>query len=95
LVASYGMEFLENAYLYHVGRKDHRHNFSVYFYYFYLISEGWQGSKMTLVAFLPQLALVLVAGLAYADDLAYAMFLQTFFFVTFNKVCTSQVRRRR
>jgi phosphatidylinositol glycan class M len=32
----YGEEYLEHALIYHFKRKDHRHNFSVYWYLMYL-----------------------------------------------------------
>ncbi|KAI8071330.1 PIG-M-domain-containing protein [Gongronella butleri] len=83
----YGDEFLQHTYLYHVGRMDHRHNFSVWFYQMYL---GFEDRWIGLVAFVPQMLLVAVAGIVFAKDVFFACFIQTFLFVTFNKVCTSQ-----
>ncbi|KAI8094634.1 PIG-M-domain-containing protein [Thamnidium elegans] len=85
----YGMEFMHNTYLYHVTREDHRHNFSIWFYQMYLGIENtspWMG----LLAFVPQLALVTLIGIAFGKDIFFACFVQTFLFVTFNKVITSQ-----
>lgn len=35
----YGMQFLHDSYLYHISRKDHRHNFSIHFMNMYLSFE--------------------------------------------------------
>ncbi|OSS46092.1 hypothetical protein B5807_08133 [Epicoccum nigrum] len=91
----YGWPFLEHSYLYHLSRIDHRHNFSPYNTLLYLNSSPG-GSQSTFelerLAFVPQLLLsAFMIPLALAKkDLPSTMLAQTFAFVAFNKVCTSQ-----
>ena len=90
----YGYDFLNHTYLHHVSRLDHRHNFSPYHLTLYLSSALPKTAfSISSLAFLPQLLLVcVVIPLALVGrDLATTMFAQTFAFVAFNKVCTSQV----
>ncbi|KAH7099703.1 PIG-M-domain-containing protein [Auriculariales sp. MPI-PUGE-AT-0066] len=94
----WGQAFLQHAYLYHIGRLDHRHNFSPYFYPTYLsypaLDTPRPGASLALLfSFLPQLGLSGIAGLLLGrrrENLPFAFFVQTVIFVTFNKVCTSQ-----
>ncbi|KAL2757022.1 glycosyltransferase family 50 protein [Sodiomyces alcalophilus JCM 7366] len=90
----YGTPFLVHTFFHHVTRIDHRHNFSVYNILLYLTSAVPSTSSFQTesVAFLPQILLstVLIPLVLAKKDLATSMMAQTFAFVTFNKVCTSQ-----
>jgi GPI mannosyltransferase 1 subunit M len=94
----YGMEFINEALLYHVKRADHRHNFSHWFYGIYLDAHRDAfdaGSAIETVhrvasSMLPMLLVVSFLGVTYAQDLPFALFIQTLAFVAFNKVCTAQ-----
>ncbi|KAL1612063.1 GPI mannosyltransferase 1 [Paraconiothyrium brasiliense] len=97
---AYGWPFLEHSYFYHLIRTDHRHNFSPYNTLLYLNSSpkaNQQASAQSSLglerlAFLPQLLLsaVLIPLVLSKRDLPATMLAQTFAFVAFNKVCTSQ-----
>lgn len=88
----FGAEYLQEALLYHLTRKDHRHNFSPYFYLFYTDAVLKLPQNFELFVFLPQFLVFIMAGIKFGrKDLAYSCFIITFIFVTFNKVITSQV----
>jgi phosphatidylinositol glycan class M len=88
----WGHPFLEHTFIYHISRLDHRHNFSPYFYPIYLsLTSASSILRHPLASFAPQLGLSVGLGFVFGDDLGMAWFVQTFAFVTFNKVCTSQV----
>ncbi|RMZ53795.1 hypothetical protein APUTEX25_003934 [Auxenochlorella protothecoides] len=82
----YGHSFLQETYLYHLGRVDPRHNFSPFFLPTYLASGGGAGISIGGVFGAAQALLITVLGWLHAADLPYAMLLQTLAFVTFNKV---------
>lgn len=100
----YGTPFLQHTYFHHLTRVDHRHNFSPYSTLLYLTAAttgdaadptklGGPGGSFESLAFLPQL-LLSVVGIPLVlgkKDLPGTMLAQSFAFVTFNKVCTSQV----
>lgn len=96
MYASYGNPFLVHTFFYHVTRIDHRHNFSPYNVPLYLVSASPQdasrGVRVESVAFLPQLLLscVLIPLIMAKKDLPATLLAQTWAFVAFNKVCTSQ-----
>ncbi|CRG85411.1 GPI mannosyltransferase I, putative [Plasmodium relictum] len=86
----YGYEFLYESYIYHLVRRDHRHNFSLFFYIMYLSIEK-SSRIIPLITFLPQTILIGILGMKYAKtNLDLSMFLQTVVFIAMNKVCTSQ-----
>ncbi|KAM7220794.1 family 50 putative glycosyltransferase [Rhypophila decipiens] len=94
MFAIYGKPFLQHTFLHHVTRIDHRHNFSPYNTQLYFTSAFPSLSiwRIESIAFLPQLVLscVLIPLVTAKKDLPTSMLAQTFAFVTFNKVCTSQ-----
>ncbi|CEL06595.1 Putative Mannosyltransferase [Aspergillus calidoustus] len=95
----YGTPFLQHTYFHHLTRIDHRHNFSPYSTLLYLsaAADGTEGGvdasgNFESLAFIPQLLLsvVLIPLVLGKKDLPGTMLAQTFAFVTYNKVCTSQ-----
>ena len=104
MIQLYGDEYIKEAWLYHATRLDHRHNFSIYNVPLYL-SSALKSSRVSLesLAFVPQMGLSLIviplalkAGFNCGDNefkngiLFKIIFIQTFIFIVFNKVCTSQ-----
>lgn len=88
----YGWPFLYETYLYHFGRTDNRHNLSPYFYDIYLSLAATAEPSLALkvLAFGPQLVLLLGTSVLVYHDLPLALYLLSHLFVAFNKVCTVQ-----
>ncbi len=105
-VKLYGDASLHEGLLYHFSRLDHRHNYSMFWYWIYLargkvsaqfggeVSSSLSSSSLTIMSrglLLPQIVLLLYSSLGIAPyDLPFALFLQTFSFVAQNKVMTAQ-----
>jgi phosphatidylinositol glycan class M len=86
----YGWTFVFETYLYHFVRKDHRHNFSLFFYPIYLLSDYPElGKWMSLVTFIPQVVSLTLVG-CMQRPLPVIALVQTLIFVAFNKVITAQ-----
>ncbi|KAL8846028.1 MAG: hypothetical protein Q9221_008859 [Calogaya cf. arnoldii] len=95
MYAIYSTPFLQHTFFYHLTRIDHRHNFSPYNTLLHLSSaapDKVSSLKLESLAFIPQIAIsaVLIPIALSKKDLAGTMLAQTFAFVAFNKVCTSQ-----
>lgn len=87
----YGQPFLQETFLYHLSRTDHRHNFSVWFYSLYLALNSDKSTLLSLSAFLPQIISQLCLILRFGRrDIGFCFFLQIWAFVVFNKVVTAQ-----
>ena len=69
----YGWEFLYEANLYHLIRKDHRHNNSIYFYLIYQLFDEPKSTVMAILMLLPQATIVLIVGIAFYYDLFFTM----------------------
>ena len=65
--AVYGYTFLQESVLYHLSRRDIRHNFSIYFYLQYLGSSLPIGLLQRLFTFAPKVILILELSWAYGN----------------------------
>lgn len=90
--ALYGHQFLYETYIYHLVRKDIRHNFSVYFFFLYLRSTVNQTSVFKIMMFLPQLVLLLAFSLRLRSvkQVPFCLLCLTFVVVMYNPVLTAQ-----
>lgn len=90
----YGFDYVNEAFIYHLKRKDMKHNFSPYFYIIYLTEtvDPAFSSIISSFSFVIQLFLVILISWVFykPHTVPFCLFLETFTFVTFNKVCTSQ-----
>lgn len=89
----YGYEFLFETYIYHLFRKDTRHNFSVFFYYSYLTMDQLSFDIVKTISHIFELIILFVISLTFGTDsktLPFALFCQSVVLVAFNSVMTSQ-----
>lgn len=91
----YGEISLQEGLLYHFSRVDHRHNYSMHWYWIYLgrarADFTQHLSIIGKLLLLPQLILLVFTSLHVAPhNLGLALFAQTYLFVTQNKVITAQ-----
>ncbi|KAF3430796.1 hypothetical protein E2986_12159 [Frieseomelitta varia] len=84
--------YLYESLIYHVIRKDTKHNFSVYFYMLYLSANQPSNIIEKICTFSPQLVLLLLLSYKCSSKslLPFAMFTQAMVMVTYNPVLTSQ-----
>ena len=88
----YGYMFLYESLIFHLIRKDTRHNFSVFFYTLYLSTETVLSSFIRILNFAPQLLLLITLSGFYSSEknLAFALMTQAYVIVIYNSVITSQ-----
>lgn len=101
---AYFPEYWEECWIYHFIRKDHRHNFSPYFYPFYLSLSSPLSYRLPflsnicqyLCAFLPSIAWITLGSVwvqKYVrgkQSMGQCGLLLTWTFLLFNRVCTAQ-----
>ena len=85
-----GYKFLYEYLLYHLIRKDHRHNYSIFYYTIYLTYDNDFSKYLSLITFLPQMILILAVTIFLYKDINLCLIVLTMIFVHFNKVITAQ-----
>ena len=85
-----GYKFLFEYLLYHVVRKDHRHNYSMFFYLIYLTYDTDFSKMISIIAFLPQILLIILVTFYLYKNINLCLIVLTMIFVAFNKVMTAQ-----
>ncbi|XP_058838202.1 GPI mannosyltransferase 1 [Topomyia yanbarensis] len=89
----YGHQYFYESILFHLVRKDTRHNFSLYFYLQYLSINYSITLLEKILTFLPQLILIVTLTIRYGkhrQTLGFSLFTIAFVMVTYNPVVTSQ-----
>lgn len=89
----YGYEFLFETYIYHLFRKDTRHNFSVLFYYSYLTMDQLVFDVVKAISQIFEAIILFIISLTFGCNpatLCFALFCQAVVLVAFNSVMTSQ-----
>lgn len=89
----YGTKFIYESYIYHLVRKDTRHNFSLFFYMQYLNADQPVTIFEKMLTFVPQLIILILSSFHFGTNrktLPFSIFIQAFIMVTFNSVLTSQ-----
>lgn len=89
----YGYNFLYETYLYHLIRKDTRHNFSIFFYLQYLTAGANIGIWQSVLIVIPQVVLFIALSVSYGLNkfsLNFAVLTLTIVMVAYNTVLTSQ-----
>ena len=85
-----GYKFLYEYLLYHIIRKDHRHNYSMFYYLIYLTYNSKLSKFLSLITFFPQIILILLTTLIMYEKINLCLIILTMIFVVFNKVITAQ-----
>lgn len=90
----YGQIFLDECFLYHLKRKDPRHNYSIFWittvYEYFADPTEILIKNANLIILAVRLTLIVLVALTFRRNYLYALFIQTFIFTTLNTVYTAQ-----